>query len=745
MTPVLVWLLAHGATVWRLSLAVFVLAGLARAWLRPRLAARRGARAARRQLGPPGELPSGAVSGVRVTLAGRLQLAGNDRLALRVGDAAVLLDGPLEVLAGAREAWPGRLGRVEHGVARSLAAGDAARVSGVLAEEASDDAASYRAPAKHWRLGGPIGAAAAGAPRVTGPGGPVLLASALAGGLGFLAVFGLGGEIAMTVGAGEMARFRIGELGPPPVAIALAAATPFRRADALEALVVVLDARRDPDGGALEERARLHQRRGELAAVAALWIDHGQPERGAALAERTGNHLLAAHGWYAAGDFNRAADAWERAAPFGAEGGYPRDEAELRFGVGVLLFANRLDGAAHAARRLAAALREHPAGNEHLRRWYASRARTATCLADALDARRGAASGWQALHAVLDGTLPPACSILRVDLFEGAERIRAIRALPPLARDEWDVPLRWIDVLAAEADPSFTIGNPPWHEGWIEPTNRPAEPLAAPAFGDATRALIVPNEGLAALALPGIDEHVAETVDPAVDLGEPGRTVWMQATASAALFAVLGGDTLRAQVLARRVQRAIGASPPAGGKRVADSTFWYAVEVQGLVALASGDATLEDAWTHLAGDAMRPLASFHRGGDVEQVSTSLAERPAPDEAELEAWSLAGHGDGDGLAHWLRRAVAQPGTFLRFGAPLLETGREEVGRWVVWGYHPTSGFRPTEEVVHLANLTAAAEAIYGARAPASLRERTRRFREAILRRETTVPLAVLERL
>src|SRR5208282_3940379 len=97
---------------WRASLVAFVLAALALASLRPRLAALRGARAARRQLGPPGALPESAVAGVRVTLTGRLEVVGGDRLALRVGDAAVLLDGPLEVLAGAREGWPGRAGRM---------------------------------------------------------------------------------------------------------------------------------------------------------------------------------------------------------------------------------------------------------------------------------------------------------------------------------------------------------------------------------------------------------------------------------------------------------------------------------------------------------------------------------------------------------------------------------------------------------------------------------------------------------
>jgi hypothetical protein len=730
MIDTLLWLLAHGGSFWRGCLVAFVLAAVALAALRPRLAARRSARAARRQLGPPRDLQATAVGGVHVTLTGRLEVAGGDRLALRVGDAAVLLDGPLEVLAGAREVWPGRRG--DTAVSRSLTAGDRARVSGVLGAEASDDAASYRSPAKRWTLGGPLAAACEGAPRVSGPAAPVLLASALAGGLGFCAVFGLGGEVAMTVGARAMTRFRVGELGPPPAAIAIAAATPFRRADALSAVVLALDARRDPDPGALAERARLHEQRGDRAELASLWIDHGDLEHGARLAEEADRSALAAHGWYAAGAFERAADAWERA-------GETRDEAELRFGVGVLLFANRPDRAAQAARRLAGALRAHPAENDRLRRWYASRAWTATCLADALDARRGIAAAWQAIHTALPDALPPACAVLRVDLFEGAERIEAIRDLPPLSTTSWDAPRAWLDVLATEADPDDLQRRPRMR------SSREVDPPEA-AFveelGASTRALIVPNEGVAALALPGVADHLAEALAPR---GDRAPDVWAHASASAALFALLAGDGPRAQLLAHRLQREVATLPQAAGPRCTTAAVWHAVEVQGLVGLVTDDPTLDDPSTQQASAVLLPLASFRRDGDARRVLDNLAERPAPDEDEMAAWTLAGQGDGTGLARWLSRPVAQPGMFLRFGAPLLRTGRDAVVRWLRWGYRPPTGFRPTDDVVHLATLATAAEAFGLPALAASLHERARRFRAAILRRETAIPLAVLERL
>ncbi len=722
------WLLEHGASFWRACLFLSLAAGLGVAWLRPRLAARRAARAARRQLGAPSLLES-HVAGGRVTLAGRLEVPAEGRSVLRVGDAAVLLDGPIDVLAGSREMWPGRLGQVGPAASQTLAAGDRVLVSGVLAGEASDDAASYRAPAKRWTLHGPIVAAYAGAPRVRGPGAQVHAACALAGGLGFLAVFGVGGEIAAGVAAEDVARLRGGgawwSITPITPAIEIAAATPFRRHEVLGAVLAALDARRDADPQALATRAGIRRKLvRDRAEVAGMWIDHGEVEDGARLAEAAGRYDLAARGWYAAGDFDRAAETWERASA--------SDEGELRFGVGVLLLAKRLDRAAHAARRLADALRAHPADGERLRRWYAFRARTATCLADALDARRGVADAWQALHPPVESELSPGCAALRVDLFDGAERIRAIRTLPPLANNEWDVPLAWLHALATEADPGFTIDDLPLRPWW-------AHPPPAPALGDATRALLVPNEGVAALALPSLDEHLAETVDPAAGVDDRGRGVWARATASAALFALLSGDAPRAQALARRLQRDLPDRPQGTG-----GAFWPAVEVQRLVALVTDDATLEDGWTRLTTSAVRPLVAF-RDGDAERIVTSLTEHPAPDPGEMSAWFLAAGHNGLGLVDWLRRPVAQPGTFLRFGAPLLRSGRREVARWVRWGYRPPAGFRPTDEVVHLATLTAAAQALGDNEAAASLGERTRRFREAILRRETALPLAVLERL
>ncbi len=444
---VLPWLVLHGAAVWQASLVALTLAGLAFATLRPRLAARRAAAAARRRLGEPVGLYR-ARRDKRVTLAGELFAADAacpagedgvevaavsgagasaraDRLLLRVGDAAVRLEGPVEVVTGSREAWPGRvLGRQEEQpVIRSLASGDRVLVSGVLGQEASDEAPSYRDAAKRWTLGGGLVAAFDGAPSVRGPVAAVRIPPVAAAGLLFLAVFGGGGELAMSLAARELTVYASSAEGGDLAAVAVAAATPFRRGDALRALAHALDARRDPEPTALAARAALHTLSGAPAEAAAMWIAHGEPERGARLAEVERRFALAARG-----GTRRASSSGPRTPGTALE--TKEDEAELRFGLGVQLFAGRFDRAAHAARRLAAAMRAHPADNDRLRAgtrpaprsWAASPPRSTRAEATPRRGRRSTRTG--------TAPLLPACAVLRIDLFDGAERLQALRALP---------------------------------------------------------------------------------------------------------------------------------------------------------------------------------------------------------------------------------------------------------------------------------------------------------------------------
>ena len=262
----------------------------------------------------------------------------------------------------------------------------------MLTEEASDEAPSYRDAAKRWALSDGLVAAFEGPPAVRGPSALVRVPPVVAALLLFLAVFGGAGELAMSRAARDLTAYTSGPATGPGTAVIFALVTPFRRRAALSALVAALDTRSDPDLEAVAERVAIHQALGERLEAASIWMDHADPAEGALLAENERSFALAAHGWYAAGRFEQAADAWDRAT-------IGDDEEALRFGVGVQLFAQRPDRAARVARRLATVIRAHPAPNEELRQWYAARADMVVCLADALDARRGDARAWAALHA----------------------------------------------------------------------------------------------------------------------------------------------------------------------------------------------------------------------------------------------------------------------------------------------------------------------------------------------------------
>jgi hypothetical protein len=768
------WLLEHGAVVWQIALFAFVIAGSMIGPLRARLAARRAAKAARAFLGKPID-PRAARRGERVTIEGRVEVveepcarfedgapaaiasAGFEdkrmatdararRVAIRVDDALVDLEGPIVLLGGAREDRPGRplsslpraiqdraelpAGSAPGGrgpVFQSFGLGDRVVVAGCLREEASDDAATYRAAAKRWTLTpdpqeAGILAAPARAPIVTGPAGLVRMAqafTALAVGVGALAV---AGEVAIIHGVAQLAVYASRPEAPLDEAFRAAtpaALTPFRRRAVLDQLARTLDERRDPDPRALAARAALAELRGQRGEAAEMWIAHGEPERGARLAAEVRRDVLAARGYYLAGDFERAADAWHRAGDsFPLVG----TVAELRFGVGVNLLARRLDRAAYAAKKLAHALRAHPADNERLRRFYESRGEIAECLADALDARRGDGEGWKNLHRRREGAEHPGCALLRLDLFDGAERVKAIAALPELSQNAWDVPNAWIELLAAEADPSV----------------HGAGDLAA---DDDVYDVLVPNGGTTARMLPAVERGIADALEKRAVERKSKEQRWRARTSRAAgLFALLSGDTGAAKRLADLHDADMRAITHRAD-RCGDFHEDNGEALREIVAIAAGNPPKSDA----PGNAWQ-LRNFTKKRDPAAILSLLTQRAPPDEEEKRAWSLAAQGDGVGLSRWLRRTVAQPGTFLRFGAPLLEEGRDDVARWVHWGHRPpTAIFRPTDEVVHLANLAAAAAELGDREAADDLSARAARFREAILRRETAVPLAVLERL
>ena len=117
-----------------------------------------------------------------------------------------------------------------------------------------------------------------------------------------------------------------------------------------------------------------------------------------------------------------------------------------------------------------------------------------------------------------------------------------------------------------------------------------------------------------------------------------------------------------------------------------------------------------------------------------------------DEGVNRAYALAAEGDGTALAEWLRRPSSEVGSYLRLGAPLIKTGREDVLRWIRVGYRMPGWFRsPSDQLVHWTELAAAAAALGDEPLADQLSERAGRFRAALLRRDLAIPLAVVESL
>ncbi len=215
------------------------------------------------------------------------------------------------------------------------------------------------------------------------------------------------------------------------------------------------------------------------------------------------------------------------------------------------------------------------------------------------------------------------------------------------------------------------------------------------------------------------------------------------AGAPASVFALLAGDPRRAATLAAEVQASLAwkAGSLSGGLESID-----AAELVGATALPGDPRLAEQAVTLAHGEFLHGLLDVV----VERSEGPLMRAFAPHaaagrgrEASLgPSWPGAtASGSPAGCAARSRSRAPSCATARPCCAPAAP--RSLAGS--AGGYRPPSGFRPTEEVVHLANLAAAAEALGPSEVAAKLGERARRFRQAILRRDTAVPLAVIERL
>ncbi|APR82216.1 Hypothetical protein A7982_07565 [Minicystis rosea] len=695
-----------------------------------------------------------------------------ERITLAVGEQVIALEGPVEVVAGSREMRRGvPLGRLPRAVQdrvaagfklgvphfrdhvtvqRSIAAGDTVRVSGVLRRDSlAGEAAGYRAAAERWTLvpDGDAAQAAAGAsalgglqvafegsPRIAGPLALHYVRHAVYGVGLFLAVFGLGGELAFASAESDrsgLLNAAVVSSNPEMGAVTLAAATPFRRARAIDELADALDFRHDEARVGIERRTALRLLQGDCAGAAKVLTRQGSLERGAEIAERCGEHMLAAKAFYAAGDFARASHAFEVVNDPGLS------EAEARFGVRVHLLAGRLGLAASRAHALADLLRKERERAD-ARPEDASRAALASCLADAIEAKDGSQSALASLRKEREKPIYPACAILLADLHEGKARLDLIHGLTDFQASGREVPMRWLELLEQEADPT------------VAPSAQAPQVVDDPS-------LVVINATLATQTmLPGVERAIAEATAKDAKPDDPRRATRVRAAVLAASFAAATGDPESARHFVQIVEA--DAEPVASrGLYDVDHAWWDVPRAAALGAVVELAAGAVSRAGELVATAKKPYA-VSQALPVDALYHYRSERSADKLTYFYSrWEIVDQGleqpllraiDGDGreLAAWLRRPTSEPGAFLRLGAPLVSMHKDDVLDWIRWGYRMPGWFRsPTEQLIHWAVLASAADTLGDPAIASVLWERAGRFRGRLYDRRVAVPLAVLERL
>src|SRR5262249_51728279 len=133
---------------------------------------------------------------------------------------------------------------------------------------------------------------------------------------------------------------------------------------------------------------------------------------------------------------------------------------ELRFGVRVHLLAGRLEPAAKESRAFAAELEARKASSPDEEASNASRAALARCLTEAIDARAPNRAALERLREEPGKPAYPACAILFADLHEGKARLDVIHAMTSFQSSAREVPMRWLDLLEAEADRTVPPSGP---------------------------------------------------------------------------------------------------------------------------------------------------------------------------------------------------------------------------------------------------------------------------------------------
>ncbi len=491
-----------------------------------------------------------AAASIEVPLLPR-QSARGPKLTLDVDGVGVELAGAIDLVLGSAERWKrwplGKLPRpiAERAVVaglevgafphrratlRSIAAGDAVLVAGRLEACAADrETGEYRTAARRFVLvgdepGRPVAIAYAGASQLSGCWVSVVHC-AVAGALLLCGAAGLVGEVTW--------------YAEDPAWIAVAAATPFRRGDALEHLARRVRDMRLASPAAIREALMLAAlpRYCDTAANALLWA--GEPRRAARLGERCGTDLgwsVAARAWAALGALERASVAADH------------DEWVLgpRAIVRMHLLAGAFGRAASTAARFRRGLPE--------------------CLPDALAARAGDPD---ALGRLASANRPEAsatdtCALLYADLLAGPDRLSFLEPrYPAHARGGRRHPAlteRIAALLRREADPAredpsflaeYDEGDHVWQALGLQP-------------GD--RVLLEANPERLPLEMetqlhgaPGLDHSVLERVTA---LPDPGARILAQRARLSAQRSVLesvAGHDAEARAFAADAERDLAA------------------------------------------------------------------------------------------------------------------------------------------------------------------------------------------
>ena len=404
-----------GDAIWQIAFVLSVVVGGAIAWSAPRRNAKREAASFIVQPTPVERFEEGANTIVEGTLEGGhdsvliegatlaciqgLSDSAIDQVpvALKVGDAQIELDGPMELLLGSEEARPrapfrrdGALhakvcalpagplaaGQLEgqRYVMRWLRSGDLVQARGVLRRAAAQDESTYRETRGRWVLRGteqkPLTLGSARAPRMAQKDVDRLALGALLGGLAFVGVF-------IALPALVYNGMPADAAGDEHESMALSlTVTPLHRHEGLEALRRIWHARADAD--AFERLAELVALKDGCHGAVALLAEHGQTQRAIAAAE-TCNHpvarLAAARAWYARGDMEHASRALQDV----------RDDLDLAYSPTDGPLTSRVDHAIGASRAHLARARWRTASRELDAAWISN----VGCVADVARQRGG--------------------------------------------------------------------------------------------------------------------------------------------------------------------------------------------------------------------------------------------------------------------------------------------------------------------------------------------------------------------